>query len=452
MKTIPIALVAFAVTLLSCINDETAVRSGHQEIGFSLNGQTEWHTTRGVAVNDVNMESVYADNVGVVAFKAGDGSEYIPQQPLLSPNASDLLWHTAGRYYWPQSGSLIFWAWAPMELPSGKGSGFTPIFSDDRNVMSFSYAMQSPDAAVRADAVTQSDLVIARTVADRNTGNGGVSLSFIHPLTSVTFSAGDVRDGIIRTISLKNIMGSGECVYDGSSIVWTPSGSPATFIQTFNATVSEGLYGQPVTLAGEPLGERTFMVIPQTLGTGTAIEVVFDDGVETSVLSYPLDGTEWLAGMNCNYRISLTPNYPDGYGISVEETFDGYEKSHVSMKNNTEKNLYIRAAIIANWVDADGSIVAPCNIQTDGSISGFDVFSVGGRWTLHSDGFLYYKKAIRPGKNTLDLFTKYTPGTPAVAGSMLEMTIMIQGVEYDKNMKLAEKAWGVNLPLAGSIE
>lgn len=440
------------MAFLLCCTDENPSRDIQSEIGFNLIGRQGWTATRGISVNDINLQSVYADNVGVVAFLSGTGSEYIPQQTLFSPNATNALWHTSDRYFWPAEGSLKFWAWAPATLPAGEGSGFTPVFSADRNVMTFSYSMQTPDPVAQNDALAQPDLVVACATAGRNTDNGGVTLSFSHPLASITFSAGDVRDGFIRSIALKNILGSGECVFDGSSLLWTPSGSPMTFTQTFNAAVSGGISNQPVTMAGETFGERTFMTVPQTLGADAAIEVVFDDGTEVTTLTHPLSGTVWLAGMSYNYRISLTPELPDGYGISVEETFNGSVKSHVNMKNNTEKNLYIRAAIIANWVNEAGDIVASCDFQHSGSLAGFNVFSVGGRWTMHTDGFIYYKKAIRSGRSTTDLFTSYTPGTPPVAGSRLEMTIIIQGVEYDRNMRLAEEAWGHNLPLAGSIE
>lgn len=452
MKKTSITLTVCLTALLSCSRDESPALLTRTEIGFNLTEQLEWQATRGISVNEANIQSVYADNVGVTAFLAGEGSEYIPQQTLFQPNVSDNLWHTSDRYYWPENGSLTFWAWAPLNLPAGQGSGFTPAFSDEGNVMSFNYSMQAPDPVAKADALAQPDLVIARTNADRNTQNGGVTLTFSHPLASIIFTAGDVRDGIIRSISLKNIKGSGECVFDGNSFTWAASGSLQTYTQTFDAAVNEGQSGQPVTLAGEPLGKRTFMVIPQELGTDAAIEVVFDDGTEVTTLSHPLSSTVWAAGRSYNYRISLTPAYPDGYGISVEEIFNGYIKSHVSMKNNTDKNLYIRAAIVANWVDAEGNIVAPCDIHREGVMIDLNILSIGGRWTRHSDGFLYYKKAIRPGRSTWNLFTSYVPGLPPVPGSRLEMTILVQGVEYDRNMKLAEMAWGPNLPLAGSLE
>lgn len=171
------------------------------------------------------------------------------------------------------------------------------------------------------------------------------------------------------------------------------------------------------------------------------------------VISGPKTGV-WKAGTQHTYTISLPPfiSPDDSEGITVEESFDGYTKTHVAISNSSDCNLYLRAMIEANWVDAGGNIVAPCDISGEGSIQGFNVLSNGGRWTLYSDGFYYYKKAIRPGRQSLDLFTAYTPGPAPVPGCHLEVTVAAQAVKYDVNQKVAKGAWGFNIPLAGSIE
>lgn len=411
----------------------------YSEIGFDvIDGQAP--LTKGIPAASDNIAALYADNVRVVAFR--NGSEYIPSQLLHSPSDVNAFWHTAESYFWPENGSLDFWAWAPADLDAD--------FDEGRSSLSFDFRLPSPDPLAKQDAVAQQDVVMTHISADRTAYGGGVPLNFSHPLASIVFRGGTMRDGIIRSISLRNVAGSGSCVFDGSGFVWSAGTDLLCFTQTFDAPVSASQTGQPITLAGAPDGEHTFMMIPQVLGAEAALDVVFDDGTETKTYSHSIAGSEWRAGTSHTYTISLSSETSDG--IVVEEIFTGLTKNHVSVRNSGKHSVYIRAMIEANWVNANGEIVAPCNVQNEGIIMDFNVLSTGGRWTLHTDGFYYYKKAVRPGRQTHELFTSYIPGTVPVRGSHLEMTVAAQAVEYDSNQKIARKAWGNDIPVAGSIE
>lgn len=409
------------------------------KIGFTIY-DSRGMETKGIPVSTDNLAMVYADNVRVAAFR--DNQAYIPSQLLLSPSVGNALWHTSESYFWPESGSLDFWAWAPASL--------NVTFSADRSGISFDFTLPAPDPDRKQDAITQQDIVLTQVTADHNSYDGGVPLTFSHPLASIVFRGGTMRDGIIRGISLKGVAGSGECIFDGSDFVWNVTGGPMDFTQTFNAPVSASQSGQPITMSGTTSGERTFLMVPQTLREDAALEVVFDDGTEVCTYTHSLAGGVWKAGTNHTYTISLSSE--GSGGITVEESFDGYTKTHVAISNSSDFNLYLRAMIEANWVDAGGNIVAPCDISGEGSIQGFNVLSNGGRWTLYSDGFYYYKKAIRPGRQSFDLFTAYTPGPAPLPGCHLEVTVAAQAIEYDVNQKVAKDAWGHGIPLAGSIE
>ena len=384
--------------------------------------------TKGMPVTSDNIATLYADNACIVAFRGAD--EYIPQQPLLSPSVENGRWHTAQNYFWPESGSLDFWAWAPADIEAA--------FSEDRSALSFSYALPAPDTDAMQDATAQHDIVMAHTTAGRVSYDGGVPLVFGHPLASVGFRCGTLRSGTIRTISLCNVAGGGVCVFDGENFDWKVSGSTATFTQHFDDS------------SGDEGGSQPFFMIPQTLGGDAMLEVVFDDGADITTYSHSLAGGVWKAGTSHIYAISIPEGTSDE--IFVEEIFDGYTKTNVSVCNNSSHNVFLRAMIVANWVDDDGCIVAPCDISREGTVRGFNVSSNGGRWTLYSDGYYYYKKALRPGTSTANLFTSYTPGPAPVSGSHLEITIATQAVEYDVNQRLARAAWGHNIPITGAIE
>lgn len=410
-----------------------------REIGF-ISTDSRQAGTKGIPIASDNIATLYTDNVRIVAFRGR--SEYIPSQTLLSPSGDNPLWHTSERYFWPESGSLDFWAWAPVDLNA--------VFDEENSSLSFGFCLPVPDPDTKQDALGQQDIVLTRIIADRASYEGGVPLDFSHPLSSIVFRAGTVPDGIIRSITLRGVAGSGECTFDGNGFIWSISDGLLDFTQTFNAPVSASETGLPITMAGTTSGERTFIMIPQVLGDVASLDIVFDDGSEVRTFSHSLAGSVWEAGTSYTYTVSLSPESTTE--ISVEEDFDGYTKSNLSISNSSGNNVYIRAMIEANWVNADGDIVAPCDINREGTFVGFNISSTGGRWTRHKDGFYYYKKAIRPGRKTANLFNSYIPGPAPVSGCHLEMTVSAQAVEYETNQRLAREAWGNDIPVAGSIE
>ena len=440
IKTLPAYALGVCLAL-SCntVEPQFADPAPVREIGF-VPTESQLPGTKGIPVASDNIATLYADNVRIVAFR--DRGEYIPSQRLLSPSGENPLWHTSERYFWPESGSLDFWAWAPAELNAS--------FDEEHSILSFGYSLPVPDPDTKQDALQQQDIVLTRIIADRTSYDGGVPLDFSHPLSSIVFRAGTMRDGIIRSITLRGVAGSGECIFDGNGLTWSISGGLLDFTQTFNAPVSTSETGLPITMAGSTNGERTFLMIPQILGDSASLDFVFDDGSEVRTFSHSLAGSFWKAGTSYTYTISLTPESTTE--ISVEEDFDGYTKSNLSIGNSSGYNIYIRAMIEANWVNADGDIVAPCDINREGTFVGFNISSTGGRWTRHTDGFYYYKKAIRPGRNTVNLFTSYIPGPAPASGCHLEMTVSAQAVKYETNQRSAREAWGNDIPVAGSIE
>ena len=93
-------------------------------------------------------------------------------------------------------------------------------------------------------------------------------------------------------------------------------------------------------------------------------------------------------------------------------------KENVRIKNTGNTNAWIRATVVANWVDGNGKIVAPCAVDL-GEVSD---------WTKKQDGYYYYDKIVTPTNMTSDLITRYTP-TGGPEGTHLEMTIVCQAVQ-----------------------
>lgn len=123
--------------------------------------------------------------------------------------------------------------------------------------------------------------------------------------------------------------------------------------------------------------------------------------------------------------------------VSVNDTVSGKTKSNIVITNTGNTSAYIRATLVANWVDKDGNIVAPCDLSTEGTMVGLP----GTNWT-ESNGFYYYTKPVDAGASTPDaLFTSYTAGETPEGADHLEMKIIAQGVQAEPISAVTE-AWG----------
>ena len=124
----------------------------------------------------------------------------------------------------------------------------------------------------------------------------------------------------------------------------------------------------------------------------------------------------------------------------VEDTFEGEIKQNVCIKNVTgdEDNpasvpALIRAAIIVNWVDKDGNIVA--------KPAAADTYTIeyGDKWVKLSDGYYYYKGFVGAGKSTEALITSAEPSENATHKLVIE--IAAEAIQANPP-GAAQEAWG----------
>lgn len=206
-------------------------------------------------------------------------------------------WVPSKVYYWPGSNrQLRFLAWAPTDA----------VFQSVPN---------SPNATTLqyttpAEAKNQRDLVAAATDFINSPANDGtctpVSLNFKHLCTAVIIKTGETMTaGTIKSVSLKGVKNSG--TYDMVSSAWTLNNTTTDFTISPNKTTTS------TTPNGTDLnaGESTFMLLPQTLGAASKLEVVFHDNIsgKDRILSASLNGAEWPMGKTVTYRLSITPEY-----------------------------------------------------------------------------------------------------------------------------------------------
>lgn len=206
-------------------------------------------------------------------------------------------WVPSKVYYWPGSNrQLRFLAWAPTD------ASFQSV-PNNPNATTLQYTTP-------AEAKNQRDLVAAATGFISNPSNDAtctpVGLQFKHLCTAVIIKTGKTMTaGTIKSVSLKGVKNSG--TYDMVSSAWTLNGT------TTNFTISPNQATTSTTPNGTDLnaGESTFMLLPQTLGADSKLEVAFHDNIsgKDRILSASLNGAVWPMGKTVTYRLSITPEY-----------------------------------------------------------------------------------------------------------------------------------------------
>lgn len=240
--------------------------------------------------------SMYNDFKVVAAVKENGnvGAQYYMDDVATKTGTN---WVPSKVYYWPGSNrQLRFLAWAPTD------AAFQSV-PNNPNATTLQYTTP-------AEAKNQRDIVAAATGFISNPSNDAtctpVGLQFKHLCTAVIIKTGKTMTaGTIKSVSLKGVKNSG--TYDMVSSVWTLNNSTADFtISPNQATTSTTPNGTDLNA-----GESTFMLLPQTLGADSKLEVAFHDNISgrDRILSASLNGAEWPMGKTVTYRLSITPEY-----------------------------------------------------------------------------------------------------------------------------------------------
>lgn len=232
--------------------------------------------------------------VAAVKENGNVGSQYYMDDVATKTGSN---WVPSKVYYWPGSNrQLRFLAWAPTD------AAFQSV-PNSPNATTLQYTTP-------AEAKNQRDLVAAATGFISNPSNDAtctpVGLQFKHLCTAVIIKTGEqMTAGTIKSVSLKGVKNSG--TYDMVGSAWTLTDSKADFtISPNQATTSTTPNGTDLNA-----GESTFMLLPQTLGADSKLEVAFHDNIsgKDRILSASLNGAVWPMGKTVTYRLSITPEY-----------------------------------------------------------------------------------------------------------------------------------------------
>ena len=111
--------------------------------------------------------------------------------------------------------------------------------------------------------------------------------------------------------------------------------------------------------------------------------------------------------------------------------------SIVQVKNTGTISAYIRAAVVANWIDVDGNIAA--SVPEGYS---YDLTCSSGSWAQGKDGFFYYLLPVAPGALTegnLLICTVTCPETPEYT---LSVEVLAEAIQSTPASAVNE-AWNV---------
>lgn len=248
--------------------------------------------------------------VAVVKENGNVGTQYYMDDVATKAGTN---WVPSKVYYWPGSNrQLRFLAWAPTD------AAFQSV-PNNPNATTLQYTTP-------AEAKNQRDLVAAATGFISNPSNDAtctpVGLQFKHLCTAIIIKTGEqMTAGTIKSVSLKGVKNSG--TYNMVSSVWTLNGTTTDFtISPNQATTSTTPNGTNLNA-----GESTFMLLPQTLGADSKLEVEFHDNIsgKNRILTASLNGAEWPMGKTVTYRLSITPEYE----LNIENTSEMLDAHYI---------------------------------------------------------------------------------------------------------------------------
>lgn len=359
--------------------------------------------------------------------------------------------------YWPGTGSLDFYAYYPhMQGNQSLVPGLT--MNVENNKPKFTYQVPTEISQ------QYGDLMLGSISVPGNHLNN-VEFGVNHLLSKVQLKAGTMKEGVVKSVSFKNIYHTGSLEFDADT--WTvkkdlaegEEGSLlADYTQDFSTLGEKNGIDLATIQNGTPIGDPMYLM-PQNLkyAKGAAdnakIEIVLDvnyasakDGktAETYTLTKDLADFQsiWSRDKVYTYVIST----PEEVEVEVSDVVEGYVKKDLVIRNTGLATAYIRASIVGNWVIPAGEepsdediIVADWIPEEHGTFNwGADngnkepsEHATTGWYKHPSDGYYYYLNPVARGCAVPDkLFETYTlnPEKVPVSGAVLDLSIVVQAV------------------------
>lgn len=350
-----------------------------------------------------------------------------------------------GPYYWPVNGEdLTFCSYVP-------SSSLNDINWDNGAKASFHLAQRHNTKGYN-DAVNQDDILFG--IKTQNTAQStSVHIDFKHALTAVRFVRGNIKGCIVKNIILENFYAAGDCEFsEDGGFVWKNHSDKVSFKQDFYTEISDDETGTILSLDGSADGSKTFMIIPQVLSEDAVFKIEIEGRIhpiEFKIGKSSVKDWSIYAGKVLTFKVSTPSDNYTGVTIEVGSTDDATVATNATVSNTNYSDVYIRANVVANWVDANGIIMAPLlgsELAFEYDASNFSDF-----WFYDADSETYYYKYPVPAGETTacNLFERYArPATPDLnehelpADGRIELVIVSQAIEADPSKaKVTAAGW-----------
>ena len=119
--------------------------------------------------------------------------------------------------------------------------------------------------------------------------------------------------------------------------------------------------------------------------------------------------------------------------------------SIVQVKNTGTISAYIRAAVVANWIDVDGNIAA--SVPEGYS---YDLTCSSGSWAQGKDGFFYYLLPVAPGALTEGSLLTCTVACPEDPEYTLSVEVLTEAIQSTPASAVNE-AWSAAVDGDGKL-
>lgn len=284
---------------------------------------------------------------------------------LVMPVPGDEHWYYNPIKRWPDKGKVRFYAYTPDEENTSilqVSSGHLPTLT---------YIMPS-------ELNKQKELMIATPIErDMSTqGTGEVDFNFNHVMSAVRFKIDQsvTSDLLIKSIKLVGLKNKATFSLENAQMIGSPSveggATGADFLLDFTTVypVDGGYQFNAATpdysKVINPLDD-TFLVIPQTCGSGSKVELVLDEGGSDQKMSVTLENTTWQAGYVYTYKIAFKNRrlvlIPSVQAWSNAPEYTGFTAAESVVSSYTSFKLYNTAQDYtpANmWNDAYVAVAA----------------------------------------------------------------------------------------------
>lgn len=290
-------LLAAVFVFSACSNDDTPPtpnNTPNSEISF--NPEVWNFMTRATTID--NAAALQAHSFMCYAFEDGSATQYISASTV-SYAAGEWTFDD-GKHFWPESGSLDFFAHMPTTLTDTYCSYDLASYDAETNPDGYSddlvrVVCSNLPVVITKGSDDTKELVIAYTADQNKAANAsGVNLTFNHPFARVKFklSSESGTQVKVNSITIPSIKNNGIFTFDGSTTSWSLSGDDANFV----------ISGNPATD-----NDAVYLVIPNNYGTKTlTVNATWSDWSTATKNVSASVAFNWEAGNSYTYTLTLS--------------------------------------------------------------------------------------------------------------------------------------------------